>query len=210
MEEVLSGIYLFRGEVSNIYLVKTHHKGYVLIDTGTPRDPVSFISQMNSMGLKPSDVKYILITHAHWDHVGGLAELKEITNALVVVHIYEVLFIERGGQGFRGVKVDISLRDDDSIDGFLAIHTPGHTPGSMCYLNQDHGALFIGDLVYEENGVLHEMFHKYSQDPSMNRKSIAKLLAYNFKHVMPSHGDPILWRGREVLENLVKELGVRD
>ncbi|MEM2024929.1 MAG: MBL fold metallo-hydrolase [Desulfurococcaceae archaeon] len=198
--EVLKGVFLIRGEISNIYLV-AKQGGYLLVDAGSQQDPPLVISSIESLGLKPNQVKHILVTHYHWDHINGLPRLKEYTGAKVVAHKDEEDLLSK-----EGVSADILLSHGDIIAGFQVIHSPGHTPGSACYLDLDREALFVGDLVYEENKELHEVDQQYTQDPAKNRESIANLLSYKFKHVMPGHGDPLLESGLEKLQSLVKRL----
>ncbi len=205
--QVLEGIYLIRGEVSNIYLVRTS-SGYVLIDAGTPSDPPRLLSYISQLRLEPSAIRFVLLTHSHWDHAGGLKEVVMKAGAKVATHRDEAIYVRSGRGRYEGVEVDLLLEDGDEVLGLKAVHTPGHTLGSTCYLDTLRGALFMGDLVYEEGGALHEMLHKYSLDPEMNRRSIAKLLKYDFSHVLPSHGNPILNYGRKALVNLLKELGL--
>jgi len=92
------------------------------------------------------------------------------------------------------------------VHGLQVIHTPGHTPGHIALLDMETKALFVGDLIYEENGRLMEIPQKYSMDPEMNRESIKKLLNYDFIHILPSHGRPVIGDEREKLSELVKTL----
>ncbi|MEM0487167.1 MAG: MBL fold metallo-hydrolase [Sulfolobales archaeon] len=201
--EVLRGVHLIRGEVSNIYLIETE-SGNILVDTGTPNDPEKILSYLRTSGLK---IELIFVTHAHWDHVGGLKAVKEFTGARVATHVDEAPYI-RGEKAtrrrFEPVDVDVVLRDGDSVLGLTVIHTPGHTPGSSCLFDSERRMVAVGDLVYEEGGEVHEMLHQYSRDPYMNRESIAKLLLYDFDHLLPSHGNPVLRNGREKLKLLVE------
>ncbi len=209
--EILKGVFLVRGEVSNVYLVKVSG-GYVSVDAGTPGDYERITAYLRSAGIEASDIKVIVLTHSHWDHAGGLKKLRELTGAKIAAHREEVPYL-RGEVGtsrrrFEPVDVDIMLDDGDEVYGLRVIHTPGHTPGSICLLNTSQRSIFVGDLVYEEQGRLREMHHHYSKDPHMNRASIAKLVNYDFDHVMPSHGNPIIGRGREALRQLISELGM--
>lgn len=209
--EVLRGIYLIKCKVSNVYLIDSPD-GYVMVDTGTPNDAERIISFLSSLRVKLPSIRLIIVTHAHWDHVGGLKKLKEATGALVGAHRAEVPVI-RGEvaaprRRFDPVDVEVLLNDGDEVSGFVVIHTPGHTVGSACFLDQYRRVLFVGDVVYEEGGVLHEMYQHYSQDPDLNRKSIVKLLNYDFDHVLPSHGNPIIGRGKDALKQLAESLGL--
>lgn len=206
--EVLRGVHLIRGEISNVYLVTTT-RGNVLVDAGTPGDPERIVSYLRSHGL---GIERIFVTHAHWDHVGGLKRIKEETGAKVVAHVEEVPYVRgehAAGRRFEPVDVDVPVEDGDEVLGLLVIHTPGHTPGSSCLLDGERRALFVGDLVYEKGGEVREMLHRYSRDPRMNRESIARLLGYDFVHLMPSHGNPVIERGRRALSLLVESFSPR-
>ena len=153
------------------------------------------------MNRKPEDISLIIITHKHGDHTLGLREILEKTNAKIAAHKDEVEgIIEKT----KIDRVDIALVDGDEIEGLKVIHTPGHTPGHICLLDENTGALFVGDIVYTEKGDIDEIPHHYSEDPNLNRESIKKLANVNFKHLLPSHGDPIMGKGKEALLRLIK------
>ena len=102
-------------------------------------------------------IRAILLTHAHFDHITGVAALKKRTGAKVYLHSDELAFIADGtlnvsdlfGGEIEPFRVDVPLGDGDEIGlGGLAIrvlHTPGHTRGGCCFLVGD--ALFSGDTL---------------------------------------------------------------
>jgi len=209
--EVLKGVHLVDGSFANVYiLVRSDH--LVAIDAGAPGNEEKVLGYIRGMGAKPSSLKLVVVTHAHYDHVGALKSLRGATGARVAAHRDEEPFIE-GRRGLPGVRhepveVDLVLGEGDVVEGLRVIHVPGHTPGSIALLDEELGAIFIGDLAYEENGALYEIPQQYSLDPEGNRRSIKRLLELKFKHVLPSHGRPIIGRGREALEDLVKRLRI--
>ena len=75
----------------------------------------------------------IIVTHAHYDHVGSLKDLKDATGANIAAHKDEVPYL-KGEEIFRSeiepVDVEIKLNDGDEVHGLKVIHSPGHTPGS--------------------------------------------------------------------------------
>lgn len=112
--------------------------------------------------------KYIVATHAHWDHVGALPQLVWKTGAQVAAHekdaakVYgvavESAYTPKDCQEAHvkaleeGMQVDIVLNDGDKLElgGKIieVIHTPGHTPGSICLYCPDDGLLFAGDTLF--------------------------------------------------------------
>jgi len=94
------------------------------------------------MQLKGSDPKYILMTHNHMDHTGALAEVKSTLNIPVAAHCDDA--------GNLPLKPDMLLNDGDVICAgnihFTVLHTPGHTPGSLCFLTGNY--LIAGDTIF--------------------------------------------------------------
>jgi metallo-beta-lactamase class B len=118
----------------------TDSKGHVLIDGALPQSAKVIADHIRKLGFDPSDVRYILINHAHFDHSGGLAELKKITGAQLLASAGDAPDLEAGltaGRpdllGFPPVKVDRIIADGEHIrlGAFdLVTHlTPGHTKG---------------------------------------------------------------------------------
>jgi hydroxyacylglutathione hydrolase len=104
------------------------------------------------------DIKIIILTHGHSDHIAALRDVQDKTNAEVAIHTADADFLE--GRGSYSSQFGISYRtphppdrllsEGDKIDigkmSFTVIHTPGHTPGSICLLT-DFG-IFTGDTIF--------------------------------------------------------------
>ncbi|MFH1560213.1 MAG: MBL fold metallo-hydrolase [Chloroflexota bacterium] len=123
---------------NNAYLIVCPHtRESIIIDA--PLGPEKILEQA-----KGTQVKAILITHRHRDHLEGLKEITDATGAPVAAH----------GDDAPDMPVapDILVKDGDTITvgtvEVKVIHTPGHTPGSVCYLASNH--LFTGDTLYAQ------------------------------------------------------------
>jgi metallo-beta-lactamase class B len=129
-----------------VFLITTP-QGHVLINTGVAGSVDQIRSNVESLGFALRDVRILLTTQAHWDHVADLAEIKRITGAQLYAHVDEVALLEDGGNSdylfggkgstFEPVKVDRSLRDGDAVSlGSLRLtlhHHPGHTRGASSF-----------------------------------------------------------------------------
>ena len=106
-----------------------------------------------------ANIKYIINTHGHWDHVGGNKQMQELTGAPILIHRMDADMLQDAqksvsyafGAGGDGGVADRLLEDGDIIElGSLqikVIHTPGHTRGGISLLVD--GALFCGDTLFQ-------------------------------------------------------------
>jgi hydroxyacylglutathione hydrolase len=107
-------------------------------------------------------ITHILLTHAHFDHVGGLAQLKEETGAPVYIHTDAVEPLRQAGMAAAlwGIQMpatpppDVMIAEGDIITvgrlNFHVLFTPGHAPGHVSFYLPDYGALFDGDVLFEQ------------------------------------------------------------
>ena len=129
------------------YLITTP-QGNILINTGLDTTVPMIRSHVEELGFRFADIKILLSSQAHFDHVGGMARVKKMTGAQVMIDEKDSMVMEDGGNSdflfggkgtlFTPVKVDRSLHDGDIIAlGGMKItflHHPGHTKGSSSYL----------------------------------------------------------------------------
>ncbi len=124
-------------------------QGHVLIDSGTEAGGELILANLRRIGVDPEDVRYILASHEHFDHVGGHAILAKATGAQIIASPLAAPVLENGmvsdedPQADAGhpamapVKVARMIKDGETLTlGDIAITahaTPGHTPGAMSY-----------------------------------------------------------------------------
>ena len=112
-------------------------------------DPGWEISKILSIAKKYDlKVKFILVTHSHYDHIDAVKEIVDATNAIVYVHKEDSEEIKN-----RGIEKIKTINEGDEIKisriKVKVLHTPGHTPGSVCYLVDNR--IITGDTLFVEN-----------------------------------------------------------
>ena len=137
----------------------TTPKGHILLDGGMPETAAQIERNITRLGFSLRDVKILLNSHAHFDHAGGLAELKRITGAKFYAGAGDVALLARGGMGdpqfgdrflFPPIEADRALHDGDRITlggvTLIAHATPGHTRGCTTYSlrTAGHDVVFVG------------------------------------------------------------------
>jgi|SRR5208283_512773 len=223
--EIMKGIHQVDGVNGNCYLVQ-RESGWVLIDTGMPGNADKIVKYLSSINLKPSDITLIAITHCHIDHVGSLARLKQLSGAKVACHEDDADFIsgKRQLQMPKGVpfyfrillplfkakpvEPDILLKDGQMIGGFEVVHTPGHTPGSICLLDRNTKSLFVGDNLRFMDGQIKGP--PIVMDAAPMKKSIARIAELEFETMYSGHGKPLTpgasKKIKDVLPSLIKSV----
>lgn len=203
-------------EETNCYLLMgTEHA--LLIDTGLG------VSDISKEVLKITEKPVIAVpTHVHWDHIGGLWNFPEF-----YVHEFEKDWIERkfplsnefvrkqlvkdndltecinadNYAVFQGKPKKV-LSDGDVIDlgnrKIRVIHTPGHSPGHICFFEEETGYIFTGDLIY--NGTLFANYE--STDPEKYLESVKKIEKLPVKRVFPAH------HSLEISPEFISDVGI--
>ena len=136
---LIGNIYYVGAKNIASYLVTTP-QGNILIDTGTTEMTPVITANIEKLGFKVRDIKIMLSSHAHFDHIGGHAAMKELTGARVMAIRQDAEALEAGkdlsplgDEGWTPVKVDRVLKDGDTVTiggtTLRAVWAPGHTPG---------------------------------------------------------------------------------
>jgi len=140
---VIGNIYYVGGEFGS-YLITTP-EGHILHDTGSADMHALIVSNIEKLGFEVRDVRIIISSHAHWDHVAGHAAMKRVTGAQVVALGGDATALESGqdnsalgAQGWEPVTVDRVIRDGDTVSlggvTMRALWTGGHTQGATMWM----------------------------------------------------------------------------
>jgi len=145
--KILGNIYWVGTYDLSTYLITTP-QGNILINSGLAETVPLIKTGVEQLGFKMSDTKILLATHGHFDHVAGMAELKKMTGAKMVMSEQDAELLESGGKAdfrfgespearFTPVTVDRKLKDGDKISlggtVITAHHHPGHTKGATSF-----------------------------------------------------------------------------
>ncbi|MDM7925713.1 MAG: MBL fold metallo-hydrolase [bacterium] len=175
--EVVPDVFAVRERYVNLFLVRGP-SGVIAFDAGI--NPDSVRNQMKKLGLDPVDVRAVFLTHGDADHAGGLAAfpnaavyLGDQEEQMIDGRTARFLFIRNKPIGNHG-----RIRDNETVEAaglkVTAIHTPGHTPGAVCYL-ADGGLLFTGDTMRLTNGKAGIFSRAINMDSKTQEKSLRRL-----------------------------------
>ena len=180
--------------------------GLILVDVGfTPLCQDNIEAELDEMNKKWDDVKMIIITHAHGDHIDNLPQMRELTGAEVVVgEGDEDKLFER-----TGVMADVVLGHGDLIGacgGVEIVHVPGHSDGNLCLYLRGFGAVIAGDTIFgDSEGNLEAPPEKYCDDVVEASRNLRILADYEFDALLLSHGRNTLAGAREKVLRLIEE-----
>ncbi len=229
--EVAEGIHLIKCPFSTYFVSSCAivGKSIALIDAGVTESPeVAIYPYLRSIGREPSEISHILLTHAHFDHCGGVAPIKRETRCKVGVHELGKTLLEDAGlidrqlrnrfpnlfqekkPDFESTKVDIALRDGDTIDldgdTLRVLHVPGHSACSSCFVDDEQGVYICGDSVQGRGERRPLLFHSSTE----YLKSMRRLIKEPIKLLINGHPFPpfnkAVLEGRESREHVSQSL----
>ena len=177
------------GFVTNTYIVTDEETGETaVIDPSLSEE--SLIEK-----IKDKNVKYILLTHGHYDHIGGVNFVKEKTGATVVAHKAEAEmlcdFKKNYGDDPTPVYADVLVEDGSTLmlgnAKITVLHTPGHSKGGVCYIFNNDRVMFSGDTLFKLTAGRTDLYGGNPREELMSLAKIAELEG-DYK-VYPGHDD---------------------
>jgi glyoxylase-like metal-dependent hydrolase (beta-lactamase superfamily II) len=207
MKLVAPNLYTFEGLIAGRAYLIEDPDGLTIIDGSLPNSTEKLISQIIVSGHQISDVKRILLTHAHGDHVGALPALHAQSGAPIIASEIEKPYAEGKlpiarpasgikvpAQTIKGITIDRTVKDGDVIDtlgGLQVIATPGHSPGHISFWQPDCKILIAGDVLMHMFG-LRLPFAIATPDMPENVRSIKKIARLNPEFICFGHGEPLI------------------
>lgn len=187
--KISKNIFMLKGAnlISNSYLIIDERP--FLVDTGDGSNKQEILAFIKKY-LPASDLDLIINTHCHFDHIGGNEFLSKETGAKIAVHKLDASSMES--------KVDILLENSDFVNSFKVIHTPGHSPGSICLYNKNSKVLLTGDTVFSNGYPGRTDLPGGSLDQMVD--SLKKLSRLSVNILLPGHYEPILENGGESIQ----------
>ena len=214
--EILPNVHVIPNIVANPYLL-IDPDGLTLIDAGLPGSHRKILRYLDGLGYLPKDLKSILITHADFDHVGGLGALKAATGARVFASPIEAQAMAEGHASrplkprrritkllfdlmavlFRPARilVDGLLLDGQILPilgGLRVIETLGHTPGHISLFSPSTGVLFCGDSIVSEETGLRGSRGANNWDQAKADESVRRQAALGARIVCSGHGPVVM------------------
>ena len=216
--EIIPGVHTIEGlGVGRAYLYQEADR-LTLIDTGLAGSAARCFGAIERIGRRPEELRQIVITHHHGDHIGSLAEVLERTDAKVLMHILDAPIVRgerppppanatglwralgpllgRGSRPSKPARVDRELADGDEIDldgGARVVHVPGHTVGSIALYVPGRRLLFAGDAAVNVLGLGPPAgpFGIFNEDRAQLKESFRKLAQLDFEVACFGHGPPL-------------------
>jgi glyoxylase-like metal-dependent hydrolase (beta-lactamase superfamily II) len=214
MKVVITGVWVIPMGMANAFLIEGED-GLTLIDAGYPGKEEAVFAAIRGLGRSPDQLKHIIFTHGHPDHIGSGAAIVRQTGARTYMHPLDIPLAETGGP-FRPlspapgllrrllcrllyhpaervdpVAIDQPLTVDEILPiagGFEVIHAPGHSAGQVALLWRPRRMLFTGDVCMNVMGLGDPIGFENLEEGRVSQRKLAGL---SFDAAGFGHGDPI-------------------
>lgn len=197
-------------EDAAVYLIHANGRA-AIVDAGCGNATGKLLENIRSCDVSDEVIDYLLITHCHFDHTGGAAELKKRLNLKTVAHTLDAEYLEKGdrqvtaaswyGAALKPVSVDIKLTRPEEViclgnREITAIHVPGHSPGSVVYRmhSERQNVLFAQDV----HGPIHP---DLLSDRDAYQSSLKQMLDMNIDILCEGHYG--VFKGKDAVREFV-------
>lgn len=230
--QLTESLHRIGSDLVNVYLI-TDDRGVTVVDTGLPGHWKELTKELAILDRSLDDVRGVILTHADTDHLGFAERLRKETGAPIYVHEADAAQARgevkkknppwgrvsvgpmmsflwyaaiRGGLSNTPVEAVVSVQGGERLDlpgDPTIIHTPGHSPGSICVHSSPVDALFVGDAITTRHvltGVEGPQPAPFTLDNAGAMSSLDKLTAFESSWVLPGHGPPWNKGSREAFD----------
>lgn len=155
-----------------------------IVDTGVEGSAGDIGQTLGDFGLGYADVRHVILTHLHGDHIGSTGEVMAMADRATAW---------AGEADISGIGFDpISVADDGAdVFGMEIVATPGHTAGHISVYDRDAGLLVAGDALNTQDGGVQGPNERFSADIEMANDSARRLAELSFNTLLAGHGDPV-------------------
>ncbi len=194
-----------------VYLI--HINGHAaIVDAGCGGSIDRLLHNIRSCNVSPDSIEYLLLTHCHFDHTGGAAQLKAQIDLKIVAHELDARYLETGnqevtaaswyGSTLQPVSIDIKLRKPEETirlgpHEIVATHLPGHSPGSVVYRVESDGQVVL--FGQDVHGPIHP---DLLSDAGDYQASLQKMLDMNADILCEGHFG--VYRGKDKVRKFIR------
>jgi glyoxylase-like metal-dependent hydrolase (beta-lactamase superfamily II) len=225
--EIAPGVHAVR--LLNVYAFLISEPEMTLIDAGLIGSRRRVERYVSGLGRSISELTRIVCTHAHPDHIGGVREVAGERDVEVLMHPADlaglrVTLRDAVANRNRGQLIAYFTRHPGEatpiedghllpiLGGLEVIHTPGHTPGSICLYAARHRLLFVGDALQVIRGKVTFANRVFSDDLALARATVARMAELDVETIAFSHYPPWRDEANAVLRRLAErgvEMGTK-